>query len=246
MGSYPRYMQIFYGIRSTLFYLGYGLSACLYAPLVLLVGLFLPFKFRVWFINRWSWFVLLWLRLTCGISVCLNYKKREHHTDPCIVLSNHQSTWEALFLQLVFWPSITVVKKDLINIPFFGWGLRMLKPIVIDRAKPRVAGKQFLEQGQQALQEKNWVVLFPEGTRVAQGEQKSLSLGGFRLAHLSKTQIIPIYHNAGACWPPRQFTKYPGTITCIVGDPIEPHDSPRELADRYKAAIEAMAIEVSQ
>lgn len=231
---------LLYGFRSALFYFGYILSACIYAPIMLLIGLFLPFKARSWLINRWSWFVLQWLRFTCGVVVRLECKLSLKTMQPCLVLSNHQSTWEALFLQLLFWPSVTVVKIELLSIPFFGWGLRMLKPITIDRSRPRIAGKQFLEQGQRALEEKNWVVLFPEGTRVAIGETKSLSQGGFRLAASTQTPIIPVYHNAGHCWPPRRFLKFPGTVTCIIGEPLDSSGSPQELALAYESALESM------
>lgn len=235
----------YYGIRSAFFYLGYGLSAFLYAPIVLLVGVWLPFKAKAWFINRWSWFVLHWLRFTCGIVVDLKCSFSIETLKPCLVLSNHQSSWEALYLQLLFCPSVTVVKKELLNIPFFGWGLRLLNPIVIDRTKPRVAGKHFLEQGQKAIQDQKWVVLFPEGTRVAPGERKSASKGGFRLAVACDTPIIPVYHNAGYCWPPRKFLKFPGTITCIIGEPLHVKSSPQELALAYGQALNVMESEVS-
>lgn len=244
--SLSRVEVLWYGLRSVLFYLGYGISACIYAPIVLVVGLFLPFKARSWFINRWSWFVLHWLRLTCGIIVQLKCKPVLESIQPCLVLSNHQSSWEALYLQLLFWPSVTVVKKELLNIPFFGWGLRLLNPIVIDRSRPRIAGKQFLEQGQQALDGKKWVVLFPEGTRVAIGETKPLSQGGFRLAASSNTPIIPVYHNAGSYWPPRRFLKFPGTITCVIGEPISSSLTPQELSLAYQDALEIMESEESQ
>lgn len=227
------------GLRSLLFYFGYILSAILFTPFALCTAL-APYSFRTWFISRWCWFALFWLRLTCGIRVKVTCHYDVQSLPASLVLSNHQSTWEALFLQLLFRPATTVVKKELLLIPFFGWGLRLLEPISIDRKKPRLAGKYFLQQGEAALKKNRWVVLFPEGTRVAVGDSKPLSLGGFRLACAVGEPIIPVYHNAGEYWPPRSLIKYPGTIECVIGDPLQPTDKPQHLLELYESQLKSM------
>lgn len=226
-----------YGVRSTLFYIGYSLSALIYAPIVLIFGWMLPFEQRAWFINRWSWFVLIWLRMTCHIKVELECDFPIDSMPRCIVVSNHQSTWEALYLQLIFKPAVTVIKKDLLRVPFFGWGLALLEPISIDRKKLRTAGKQFLDQGTLSLEKNRWLVLFPEGTRVAVGHTTPLNLGGFRLATATGTAILPVCHNAGYFWPAHRFLKYPGTIKCKVGALIKPELTPRDAASFYEAWV---------
>lgn len=232
------------GIRSLLFYVGYVLSAVLFAPITLLTVV-IPFRQRAWFINRWSWFVLKWLYITCNVRVRLTC-----HYDPkvlraCVVLSNHQSTWEALYLQLLFCPATTVLKRELLMIPFFGWGLRLLEPISINRKKPRLAGKHFMDQGLKSLERDRWVVIFPEGTRVAAGESRPLSLGGFRLAHSAGVPIVPVYHNAGACWPARKFLKYPGLIDCVLGNPIE-EEKPQQALAVYEEQMQELEIKVRE
>ncbi|MEC8011787.1 MAG: lysophospholipid acyltransferase family protein [Pseudomonadota bacterium] len=236
------FLQIlFYGTRSFLFYAGYNISAIIYAPIVLAIGPLLSFEKRSWLVSRWCWFIMKWLRITCGISVQTEYLVDLKSIKPCIVLSNHQSSWEALFLQLLFNPSATVLKKELLNIPFFGWGLRLMEPITIDRKKPRLAGKAFLEQGTQAVNKGRWIVLFPEGTRVAPGETAPLNIGGFKLAANTKTPVVPVYHNAGECWPPRKFIKFPGVIKCTVGRPLQPEGLPRDIMQNYEKVMGAMS-----
>ncbi len=233
----------FYGFRSFLFYLGYNISAILYAPFVLLVGMFLKFEQRSWLVSRWCLFIMFWLRVTCGISVKVKYLAPIDLTKASIVLSNHQSSWEALFLQLIFNPSATVLKKELLSIPFFGWGLRLMEPIVIDRKKPRLAGKQFLEQGAVALSKNRWIVLFPEGTRVEPGKKASLNIGGFKLAANTGSQIIPVKHNAGLYWPPRKFIKFPGVIECTIGSPLEPATESKALLQKYEEVMDKLDVE---
>lgn len=228
-----------YGFRSLLFYIGYILSAVIFTPFVLCTVI-APYEFRSWFINRWCWFALFWLGITCKINVKISCNYDYKNLPATVVLSNHQSTWETLFLQLQFSPATPVVKKELLSIPFFGWGLRLLQPISIDRKNPRQAGKNFLQQGQIAIEKNRWVILYPEGTRVAIGDKKPLSLGGFRLASSTGTPILPVCHNAGYFWPARKFIKFPGTIECIIGDPIDSGDKPMYLQEIYENQLELM------
>jgi 1-acyl-sn-glycerol-3-phosphate acyltransferase len=142
---------------------------------------------------------------------------------PAIILSKHQSAWETLFLtshlprQICF-----VYKKELHLVPFFGWGLALLRMIPIDRAKGREAFEQVVQIGQQRLDEGRWPLLFPEGTRIAPGKMGRFKMGGALLAIRTGTPIIPIAHNAGECWPRNSFLKKSGLITVSIGAPISP------------------------
>jgi len=220
-------------LRSLGFYFGFILSAIVYGVLVLLITPWISYPKRYWFISRWCVFVLLWLKLCCNIRIEL--EGREHlPKHAVVVLSNHQSTFEALYLQLIFQPAVTVVKRELLFIPFFGWGLSLLKPISLNRRKQRSAGKQLLDQGRQALANGRHVLMFPEGTRVTGGEQRSLKMGGFHLAVHTQTDIIPIWHNAGESWPARQIIKYPGIIRVKIGRPLAPQAKAQSLLTLYQ------------
>ncbi len=202
-------------IRSFWFALGLVASTIIFAPLTML-AVPLPFRWRHRFVGLWTRFNLWWLKTTCALSHQLEGTENipEH---PVIVMCKHQSAWETLFLQLLFQPQVWVLKRELLWIPFFGWGLAMMRPIAIDRKSGRRAVGQIVEQGKQRLREGCWVIIFPEGTRVAPGQRKRYRLGGAVLAQESGIPVLPIAHNAGEFWPRRSFLKRPGTIRMVVG-----------------------------
>lgn len=158
---------------------------------------------------------------------------------PSIVLSKHQSAWETIALQHVFPPQVFVLKKELLRIPFFGWGLAQMPMISIDRGAGQDALDQVLAQGRERLREGFWVVVFPEGTRTAPGAGRRYKSGGAWLAAQTGTPIVPVAHNAGEYWRRNAFLKYPGTVMVSVGPPIDPTGlSVQEINARARAWIE--------
>ena len=208
------------GIRSTFFYIGYYSGTVVLCLFFILFFPLLPPKGRHAVASLWCGFVLLWLLLCCGVK----YKifGLENISDiPAVILANHQSSWETiLFYKLVF-PVSPILKKELMDIPFCGWSMRLLKPIAIDRSKPREAGKSLLIQGVDRIESGNSVIVFPEGSRSDFGSIKRFSRGGAKLAMAANTDIVPIAHNAGYCWPARKFIKRPGLITVVIGDRMQ-------------------------
>lgn len=140
--------------------------------------------------------------------------------QPCIVLCKHQSAWETLALQAIFPPQAWVLKRELLWIPFFGWGLSMTSPIAINRSDGKGAVKQLLKQGKQRLADGFFVVIFPEGTRVPFGKRGKYKIGGALLAASSGAPVVPVAHNAGRLWGRAAFSKHPGLITMSIGAPI--------------------------
>ncbi len=205
-------------LRSSLFAVGMWVSVLVIAPLALLTFPF-PFRYRYAFISLWARFNLWWLKLSCG----LGYRVEGRENIPAessIILSKHQSAWETLALQEVFPPQVWVMKRELLRVPFFGWGLAMLEPIAIDRSAGKKAMRQLVEQGTAALQRGRWVVIFPEGTRIPPGKRGRYAFGGATLATASGRLVVPVAHNAGEYWPRRGFLKRPGTIRMVIGEPI--------------------------
>jgi 1-acyl-sn-glycerol-3-phosphate acyltransferase len=153
-----------------------------------------------------------------------------------IILSKHQSAWETLALQSIFPPQVWVLKRELLRLPFFGWALALSSPIAIDRGTARLALKQLLDQGKDRLAQGFWVVIFPEGTRVAPGTKGRYKVGGAWLATHTGALVVPVAHNAGEFWGRNAFLKYPGTITVSIGKPL---DSTGRKADELNSQVEA-------
>lgn len=207
-------------LRSLLFLAGYVVTTVVWGSLGILTGWLLPYRARfVYIIVIWTQMVLVWLRLTCGIRHVI--RGREHlPRDPCVVLSRHESTWETLFLQSLLVPQATVIKRELLRIPFFGWAYSMLRPIAIDRSDGRGALRSLIRIGKERLDDGAWVILFPEGTRMAPGEAGRFQRGGAALANAAGCPIVVIAHDAGRYWPARQWIKTPGTIQVEISPPI--------------------------
>lgn len=138
-----------------------------------------------------------------------------------MIIANHQSTWETLFLPLVVLGPVFVLKRELLRVPVFGWGLALARPIAIDRADGREALKRILSVGGERIREGRWVVIFPEGTRTPPGQLAKFKPGGAMLAVQNGARVVPIAHNAGCAWPRKGFLKRPITITFRIGPVIE-------------------------
>lgn len=159
---------------------------------------------------------------------------------PAVILSKHQSAWETMAFQVIFPHQVHVLKRELLWIPFFGWGLAMMSPIAIDRSKGTSALKRMAELGRQRFTQGFWIVIFPEGTRTAPGEQRAYQQGGAWLAHRLKAPIVPVAHNAGRCWPRNAFIKRPGVITVRIGPPIDASQGrPDALNEQARQWIES-------
>lgn len=160
---------------------------------------------------------------------------------PAIILAKHQSAWETLFFPAYMPRQVCFVyKKELHRVPFFGWGLALLRMIPIDRSRGRDAFEQVVRVGEQRIAEGRWPLLFPEGTRIAPGKTGRYKLGGALLASRTQTAVIPVAHNAGERWRRNAFIKTPGLVTVSFGPPIRPEGlSPEELNQKVQSWIEA-------
>jgi 1-acyl-sn-glycerol-3-phosphate acyltransferase len=220
-------------LRSLLFALVQAAVTPVFAVIALCTFPFNPFtRYRI--ISAWSRLIIASARTICGIRYRL--LGAENIPDkPCIVMSKHQSAWETLAFQVIFPPQVQVVKKELLRIPFFGWGLAMLSPIAIDRSAATRALKQIEEQGIERLKQGFWVIIFPEGTRMKPGTKGTYQPGGAWLAIHSDAIVLPVALNSGEFWGRKAFLKRPGTITVSIGRPIRPAGM---KADELNASVE--------
>lgn len=198
----------------------------------------LPFSIRYKIADIWIDGMLFMLKLCCGLSYEVEGRENIPRDRAAIILSKHQSAWETIALRQIISPQTAVLKNSLLKIPFGGWALATLKPIAIDRQNQKEALRMLIEQGVERLQEGLFVVIFPEGTRVAPGKTKKFNAGGAMLAQKSAFPVLPLAHNAGEFWPRNSFLKYPGVIKVKIGPLIETADKKsKEINSEVEAWI---------
>ena len=206
-------------VRSAVYFLLKVLSASVIGLLTVLTFP-LPVDKRYRFARTWAVLNLWLLKRICNLDHAV--EGAENIPDRgAVVLSKHQSTWETMALQVVLPHVRWVLKRELLRVPFFGWGLAMLEPIAIDRSAGRKAVAQLIEQGGPMLDAGYWVVVFPEGTRTRPGTEKRYKQGGPVLAVETQHPVIMIAHNAGEFWPRHSFLKWPGTITLRISPVVD-------------------------
>lgn len=232
-------------LRSIVFYLGLFPVTVLFS----VIGIFImPLNRRVRYsiVTRWSAFALWWLKICCGLDARI--EGREHIPDePCVIFCKHQSAWETMALQFVFPPQVQVVKRELLFVPFFGWGLASLNPIAIDRAAGAKALRQVLRTGCERIADGWCVLLFPEGTRTRPGEQRPYAPSAAALALRAKCPLVPVAHNAGVYWSRNAVHKFSGTIELKIGAPLLPEGrSAAELTAEAAAWIEQQCAQMPQ
>ena len=190
----------------------------------------------------WARFCIRMLEVLCGVRYrVLGEENIPRDGRPLVVLSKHQSAWETMFLPVYLGhPMGFVYKKSLHWIPFFGWALKSMGMIAIDRSKGRSAYQVFLERGRIFMRSGWWVTLFPEGTRTAPGVRSTLyKTGGVRFACSGGADILPVALNSGRCWPRNSVAKSPGVITVSFGPVISTKGrEARELNEEVQNWIE--------
>jgi len=232
-------MRINLFVRSLIFAVLVALLTVVWAFVCMLVAP-LPYNQRYWVTARWN-VTVIWLgKVLCGMRYRV-IGAENLPDEPVILLSKHQSAWETIFL-LMYTPRplVFVFKKELHYIPFFGWGLALLRMIPIDRSKGKDAFAHVVIQGKKRLANGQWIIMFPEGTRIPVGEKGFYKGGGARLAVETQTTVVPIAVNSGDCWPKNSFIKQPGLITVSIGKPINAAGrNPVELMQEVETWIES-------
>ncbi|HSY05757.1 MAG TPA: lysophospholipid acyltransferase family protein [Steroidobacteraceae bacterium] len=199
----------------------------LYAIWFVLACCVLPFPRRFALVRVYAVSVLAVLRWSCALDYRI---EGEPLPEGChVAFWKHSSSWETIAMMVVCPRQVWVLKRELLWIPVVGLGLRQLHAIAIDRQAGHSAVAQVLEQGKQRLAEGDWVVIFPEGTRMPVGETRRYGVSGTLLAAAADRLIVPIAHNAGRYWPRRGLLKKPGTVRVVIGPAI--HAAGREVRE---------------
>lgn len=235
-------MQI---LGSLLFTAYLMISACVWGGFMALC-FFLPHRIEFAIARSWARCSLWMLDRLCGLRFTVEGRERIPAGNH-IVMCKHTSAWETVALFVIFPPHVWVLKRELLWVPLMGWGLKLLRPIAIDRGAGHRAVNQVVEQGEQRLAEGLWIIIFPEGTRVARGETRKYGVSGALLAVAAGRMVVPVSHNAGDFWPRRGILKKPGTIRVIIGAPIPAAGrDPRELNVEIRHAIDEGLARIAQ
>lgn len=207
-------------LRSLLFLSGQVFSTLIIGPVMTLLWP-LPFAIRYRAANLWVRFNLWWLEFTCRLRFEVSGTENIPSGRSGLIFCKHQSAFETLALQVIFPPVVFILKRELLRIPFWGWAMSTLKPIPINRSLKSKALKQILADGEARIRSGLWVVLFPEGTRVAPGRKGQYGASGGMLAARVGCPLLPVAHNAGSYWGKNGFLKYPGVIRVVIGPALD-------------------------
>ncbi len=220
-------------LRSLLYFVGSIISLILISFSGLLL-IFASYSTRQKYLSQWAIFCMWWLKITLNIKT--NVVGRENIINSsCIIISNHQSTWETLAFQTIFPAHTWVLKRELLWLPVFGWSLALLKPIIINRGEKLNAIKKVIKQGADRLEKGISIVIYPEGTRQPYKKLGVYQNGGSAIAKKTGYSIVPVYHNAGKIWPKGSFIKKPGVITVVIGEAISQSNlKPSEVTENIR------------
>ncbi|MBI5910127.1 MAG: 1-acyl-sn-glycerol-3-phosphate acyltransferase [Betaproteobacteria bacterium] len=195
-------------------------------------------------IPRWK-IVAGWPRLAAWLAIYLlgiRYEVRGRENipaEPVVILSKHSSAWETLAYSEIFPPHVYVMKRELMWLPFLGWGLALFSPIFINRTDRMNALRRTIELGKERLAQGFSIMIYPEGTRIAVGKHGEYKLGGAYIAVQTGARVLPVAHNAGLLWPRNSFLKYPGKVTVVIGAPIaSAGQTPKQLMRKVEDWIE--------
>ena len=211
-------------IRSLLFSIYFYISVIVFTLFFVFLAPFIELKKRYSLTSMYISTLLIVLKFLCRIDWEVTGDILGQR--PVIIASNHQGLWESFYLQTLVNPLTTIIKKELIYIPFFGWALNLLNPIKINRSKKVQSAKKVIMTGTQKLRNGFSILLFPEGTRKIPGKRiGKFARSAADLAIKNNVDLIPIYHDSGLYWRNKKFIKIPGTVKVIIGAPIQGKNS---------------------
>ena len=220
-------------LTSLLFWIIFILPLPLYfllSILTIVIGQKVRYRVIITLCYFYCWFI----KYVCGLKY--NIVNPENiPTDPCVIVSNHQSMWETCVFNRILKDIVFILKREILMIPLFGWGINGIAPIAIDRTKGDLAMQKLTQQGRQRITAGFSLLIFPEGTRLKIGQKKQFKYGAVKIATLLDTTITPIAINSGVYWPKKSFFIYPGIVTVVVGKAIEPPKTEDDCVEATQA-----------
>ena len=227
-------------IKSVLFYI-----------FINLWGAIIPIAYSFCFMTRnrkmadhgakmWSVGVVFMLDKLCGVK----YKvigKDKLPNEPFIVACKHQSMWETAIMHLIFNRPAYAYKKELLKIPFYGWFVKLMTGIKVDRQGGMSAIKDLIKQSKEYLKEDHKIIIFPQGTRVPYNKDSTEYpyQPGIAAMYLScNVKVVPTALNSGLFWPKSGLIKKKGVITIEFLEPIATGLNKKEFMSKLESSIE--------
>lgn len=161
--------------------------------------------------------------------------------EPFIVACKHQSMWETVVMNVIFDRPAYAYKKELLKIPFYGWYLRIMTGIKVDRQGGAASIRDLVRQTKDYLKIGRKIVIFPQGTRVpldGKTDRYPYQPGIAALYLSCNVKVIPVVLDSGLLWPRNNMITKPGTITLEFLDPIEPGLPKKEFLQKLEKVIE--------
>jgi len=185
----------------------------------------------------WARGIVFAAKIICGIK--WQVKGAENIPEgAAVIASKHQSAWETIVFYILCSMPVYILKKELQYIPVFGWYIKAIRAIAVNRSGGAAALRKMVKQVQERRKEGRQIIVFPEGTRVSPGKKRKYQAGIAAIYAHTNMPVIPVALNSGKCWPKNSFMKYPGTITFEILRPIEPGMPKKEFMKQLEDKIE--------
>ena len=205
----------------------------------MMLSYLVPLLWRYRLVRIYAMVNLWMLKVLCGLSYRIEGMVNLPGA-PAVIFSKHQSTWETFCFIVELPAAAYVAKRELLWVPFFGWGMSALNYITIDRSSGRKAIEKIVAQARDRLARGLWIIVFPEGTRRPAGAPPQYKIGGAVMAVETGVPVVPVALNAGEFWPRHSLIKWPGEITMSIGPAIDTAGKKAEqVRDEARQWIEA-------
>ena len=208
-------------IRNFLFSI-FFFSGIILICIIFLPSLFLPQKIVLFggkIMGHWS---AVCLKIFLSTKIIIKGKENIIKNEKFFIASSHQSMFETFFLQTIFNSPVFILKKELLKIPLFGWYLKKIGSICIDRNKVTKENIGFFDQISYLVKSSNRpLIIFPQGTRLAPKDREPFKKGASRIYDELKIKCQPVAINSGSVWPKKDKLKSHKNLTISILKPIE-------------------------
>ena len=220
-------------------------SGIILISLIFLPSLLLPVKIVIFGGKLMGFWTGICLRFFLSIKILIKGINNIPKNENFFIAASHQSMFETFYLQTIFNAPIFILKKELLKIPIFGWYLKKIGSISIERNKTTKDNLSFFDNIKEKIyNSKRPIIIFPQGTRVASDLRPPFKKGVSRIYEELKITCIPVAVNSGHVWPKNTLKSFNKTITISILDPIKTGISKDEfgqiLEDKIYAELDML------